>query len=536
MTPFDFNIRCDIPSITTCSSNGRDIVVGTRDRRCRLRPSPEVTSTATPSPSLLPVHLHMDPSSSSPRPHWADEVEDMDAPRSAGRSIDLPPLAAVAHASFVLRVSSLDPEAAPFFASPGASKRLHFSDSEESFGDSDTGCRSPRPTAASRTKLRGRRRRPRRRHARRGAPQLASPPLQPSAPVRLVTHRPRLAAEANADGFRQVHSHRRWRRSTPPRRPVPADLVGKCFNCLSDSHVKADCTFPSRCFHCFEEGHQERLYPRLGRRTCKRSRSPGCGADSRGSRRFRPATRRPPRRSSSADTISARSASTGREPSVPPVCAPPTLVHAADGPSSEPPRGGYIDLGCGRQTWPAPTLPVATEGGADGAGPLRGFPRDLLRRVTEVPPASPRSRACTLLLQLVVVPRTARLQAAKDMLLSSALLALVLGTRPAVTPAAVTLHLAEFYGISEDRVSVCRTTPDDFIVRFRQVADLELVFNNQRPAGAPLILRWRRWNRLIMGSSGAFHYRALVGMKGVPSHARCAEVAQCILGNAGTKI
>jgi len=348
MTPFDFNIRCDIPSITTCSSNGRDIVVGTRDRRRRLRPSPEVTSTATPSPSLLPVHLHMDPSSSSPRPHWADEVEDMDAPRSAGRSIDLPPLAAVAHASFVLRVSSLDPEAAPFFASPGASKRLHFSDSEESFGDSDTGCRSPRPTAASRTKLCGRRRRPRRRHARRGAPQLASSPLQPSAPVRLVTHRPRLAAEANADGFRQVHSHRRWRRSTPPRRPVPADLVGKCFNCLSDSHVKADCTFPSRCFHCFEEGHQERLYPRLGRRTCKRSRSPGCGADSRGSRRFRPATRRPPRCSSSADTISARSASTGREPSVPSVCAPPTLVHSTDGPSSEPPCGGYIDLGCGR--------------------------------------------------------------------------------------------------------------------------------------------------------------------------------------------
>lgn len=53
--------------------------------------------------------------------------------------------------------------------------------------------------------------------------------------------------------------------------------------------------------------------------------------------------------------------------------------------------------------------------------------------------------------------------------------------------------------------------------------------------GAPFALRWRRWNSLIMGSSGAFRYQALVSMKGVPSHLRSSEVAQAILGSAGVK-
>ena len=45
-------------------------------------------------------------------------------------------------------------------------------------------------------------------------------------------------------------------------------------------------------------------------------------------------------------------------------------------------------------------------------------------------------------------------------------------------------------------------------------------------------MRWRRWSRLILGSAGAFRYRCLVGMKGLPSHARSTEVVQCILCSA----
>lgn len=74
--------------------------------------------------------------------------------------------------------------------------------------------------------------------------------------------------------------------------------------------------------------------------------------------------------------------------------------------------------------------------------------------------------------------------------LSIALVALVLGTRPLVTPTIVLEHLGRHYGISEDRVSVRRTRLDDFIVRFSQVNDLELVLGSTPPAGSPFTLRW----------------------------------------------
>lgn len=129
----------------------------------------------------------------------------------------------------------------------------------------------------------------------------------------------------------------------------------------------------------------------------------------------------------------------------------------------------------------------------------------------------------------------ATLQAAEDAL-SLALLALVLGTRSAVTPAAMLHYLHDFYGIPEERVSVRQARPNDFIMRFGRQEDLDLVLNSECPTGAPFVLWWRRWSRLIMCSAGAFRYRFLVGMKGVPAHTRLSEVAQTILGSAGAKV
>jgi hypothetical protein len=97
-------------------------------------------------------------------------------------------------------------------------------------------------------------------------------------------------------------------------------------------------------------------------------------------------------------------------------------------------------------------------------------------------------------------------------------------------------HLQEFYGVAEDRVTVRRTRPDDFIVRFSDLAELERVLAAPEPVGAPFVVRWRRWSRLIMASAGSFCYRALVAMKGIPTHARSQEVAQAILGSAGVKV
>lgn len=96
--------------------------------------------------------------------------------------------------------------------------------------------------------------------------------------------------------------------------------------------------------------------------------------------------------------------------------------------------------------------------------PPRLYPRSLLRRVEE-PPASPRMRARTSTLSMVVVPRSPAMQAAEDAL-SLALLALVTGTRPHVSSAMVLAYLDQHFGIAEDHVSIRRTRPDDFLVRF----------------------------------------------------------------------
>lgn len=153
----------------------------------------------------------------------------------------------------------------------------------------------------------------------------------------------------------------------------------------------------------------------------------------------------------------------------------------------------------------------------------RRAPRSPVRR-GQSPPASPRSRARRPLLELVVVPWTPAIQAAEDAL-SLALLALVVGTRSAVTPAMVLAHLVERYGVMDGRVTMRRTRPDDFIVRFSHREDLEMVLRSLRPSVA-----------VVMGSVGAFWFRVLIDFKGIPSHARSMETAQIILGSSCTNI
>ena len=74
----------------------------------------------------------------------------------------------------------------------------------------------------------------------------------------------------------------------------------------------------------------------------------------------------------------------------------------------------------------------------------------------------------------MVVPRSAKLQVAKDAL-SLALVALVGGTRPAVSPMMVCDYLCIHFGIIDDAVSVLRHAPQDFIVCFHRWEDLEAV-------------------------------------------------------------
>lgn len=120
--------------------------------------------------------------------------------------------------------------------------------------------------------------------ARRSYPGVVrSPPRRPDSPPRRggppspTSHPAWALGRSDADGSYRVRSRRRWRRRSPPRpsRAVPAALVGLCFNCLANKHIKAECVFPAKCFNCRCEGHRSSVYPLPPATTgAKRGRSP----------------------------------------------------------------------------------------------------------------------------------------------------------------------------------------------------------------------------------------------------------------------
>lgn len=59
----------------------------------------------------------------------------------------------------------------------------------------------------------------------------------------------------DADGW-YAKGSRRARQVHRPRRPVPKDLRGKCFNCFSPDHRAMDCRSQTRCFRCRGLGHR----------------------------------------------------------------------------------------------------------------------------------------------------------------------------------------------------------------------------------------------------------------------------------------
>jgi hypothetical protein len=134
-----------------------------------------------------------------------------------------------------------------------------------------------------------------------------------------------------------VQSKKWWCRHAPARshrpRPVPPEFVGLCFNCLANDHVHANYTFRSRCYLCHSTQHRTR--------NCKRRLPANGTASTRDQESPRHRLRRPDGYISSSSTVSGRSYSTGRETSVPRICAP-------DSPRGPPPP---------RDTSPARTPP-----------------------------------------------------------------------------------------------------------------------------------------------------------------------------------
>lgn len=295
----------------------------------------------------------------------------------------------------------------------------------------------------------------------------------------VVAHPPRLGSAVDKEGFHIVESKRRWRRHPRPAptgpRPVPAALVGLCFNCLASDRVAARCRLPSRCLFCKGTGHQAK--------DCKRPRSSDRATrplPPRSGRPVRPRTNEDQPRSSSSDanTVSGRYCSTGRETSVPPAC-------------TGSPRG------------PAPPL---TPPPSPPPSPLLGA---ALRRSASA---------------IVVIPRTPEINAAEDAL-SLALVATVEGVRPAVSLRDVRQQLESAYHLAPEEFVVHRHAPEDSIVRFRALDALLDVLHALTPISTPFSLVWRRWRRESMASAGSFRFKVLIAMTGILGYS-CTKVEE----------
>jgi hypothetical protein len=71
-------------------------------------------------------------------------------------------------------------------------------------------------------------------------------------------------AAAIADGWQTMESRRSKRLRLKVdwfQRPSPGNLSGRCFNCLSPSHLVRGCRSKTRCFKCCGFGHRASLCP-----------------------------------------------------------------------------------------------------------------------------------------------------------------------------------------------------------------------------------------------------------------------------------
>jgi len=105
-----------------------------------------------------------------------------------------------------------------------------------------------------------------------------------------------------------------------------------------------------------------------------------------------------------------------------------------------------------------------------------------------------------------VVPRSQEIDAVEARLSSSALVAVVGGSRPAVSPWQVGMLLEEFLSIQHGEYAVSRFAPEDFLVEFSSAADADRVLHAPHPPDAQLI-----------------------EFRGIPAHARNISTARIIL-------
>jgi hypothetical protein len=235
--------------------------------------------------------------------------------------------------------------------------------------------------------------------------------------------------QVDEEGWHRVQRKgKRAQRPATKRGKVPADLVGLCFNCFSEEHVARLCPNPSCCLRCRRPGHQAQ--------DCNRPRLLLGDRGRLHQRRGRLHRAAPSR-------FQVRAPSPRPKPRSPPRdVTPPGLDCSADD-NLDPPAI------CGPPTDSSPSPPPSS--------PERPPP----------PIGAPQRRLC-------VIHRSGEM-AREEQALELALVAMVGGSRPSVSLAAVRRWLNDNFGIPSARFSVRRYHPEDFLIIFSSPDDMSTV-------------------------------------------------------------
>ncbi|CAO2152189.1 unnamed protein product [Urochloa humidicola] len=341
------------------------------------------------------------------------------------------------------------------------------------------------------------------------------PRTVPRILLRVADSRPPPAERGpDAEGWQEAESRRsrkaRRRAERGPRRHVPADLRGLCFNCFAPEHRAAICTNRTRCFKCRRPGHRAFWCPNSGMSA-------------------RPQPPAQPLATCGLRKMVWRRKDVG-----------PTAARGSDGmggvaASIPPPADGVVANG------PTPADVGGAGGGAHEGGGRRRRRRVRRRRATEpadevLPPPAVANLADVTAVAGGTVPhprciidRSEKIARAEEDL-RCALSVLVVGDPRAVSVDGLAAELSRRYDLPAGSLALHRMSPNELLLVFSNEADAVRVYDNERPIHLPQVtLHCRRWTRLRNATSFTLPHLVDIEVRGVPPHVWELETAEHLL-------
>ncbi|CAM0873871.1 unnamed protein product [Alopecurus aequalis] len=301
-----------------------------------------------------------------------------------------------------------------------------------------------------------------------------------------------------------------------PKKHLPKQMHGVCYNCGDPEHIRAYCTNKSRCFVCGIEGHRSKDC------TSKRPRSPSDSSNGGDDRGRLPVRQR----------IGAGGGGVGQLPLPPPVGPGGARVPARQ-------RIGEGATGIGAE---GVKFMAGQAGSGDGVGPSRswsaiargveGTPRlsvpfSSSERTEVVPATQPLwpGKICVV----DPSPEMRRLEEELDL----SLLASTGGDGPTPTVMRAGEAIRAHFNLSQADVSLVRHRPADFLLIFGFAAARKRVLDAGYMRRTNMLLFFRPWSRLEGASGRTMLSKVEVEMIGIPSHDWEMRSAEVLLQDSG---